>query len=56
MGFSVRDIRKNVPILQVGGSAPAPPTLPVIWVVLLHTEQIVQTLLFHYIFIFLPPR
>ena len=39
---SVRDIRKNIPILQVGGSSPAPPTLPVIRVVLLHTEQIVQ--------------
>ena len=39
---SVRDIRKNVPILQVGGSTPAPPTLPVIRVVLLHTERIIQ--------------
>ena len=33
---SVRDIRKSVPILQVGGSTPAPPTLPVLRAVLLH--------------------
>ena len=39
---SVRDIRKNVLILQVGESTPAPPKLPVISVVLLHTKQIVQ--------------
>ena len=37
---SLRDIRKNVPILQVGGSSPAPPTPPVIRIVLLHTDQI----------------
>ena len=29
---------KKEPILQVGGPTPAPPTLPVIWVVLPHTE------------------
>ena len=33
---SVRDIRKNIPIFQEGGSNPAPPTPPVIRVVLLH--------------------
>ena len=38
-----RDLKK-VPILQVGGPAPAPPTLPVIRVVLLHTEAAVQDL------------
>ena len=37
-----KDIRKIVPNLQVGGSAPAPPTLPVIRIVLFHTERIVQ--------------
>ena len=31
---SVRDIRKSVPNLQVGGSAPVPPTPPIIRVVL----------------------
>ena len=30
------DLRKNVPILQEGGSTPVPPTLLVIRVVLLH--------------------
>ena len=33
---SVRDIRKNVPILQVGGFTLAPPIPPVFRVVLLH--------------------
>ena len=33
-----KGIRKNVPFLEVGGSAPAPPTPPVIRIVLLHTE------------------
>ena len=42
---SVRDIRKDVPILQVGGSTPFPPTISAIRVVLLHTEEIVQGLL-----------
>ena len=43
---SVRDIRKNVPILQVlGGSAPAPPTLPVFRLVLLHTEAFYEKIL-----------
>ena len=35
---SVRDLIKNVPVLQVGWLAPTPPTLSVIRVVLLHTE------------------
>ena len=38
-----RGFEKNVPILQVGGPAPAPPTSPVIRV-LLHTEPAVQDL------------
>ena len=42
---SVRDIRKDVPILQVGGSTPFPPTMSAIRVLLLHTEEIVQGLL-----------
>ena len=33
---SVRDIRKNVPILQVGGSTLAPPIPPEFRIVLLH--------------------
>ena len=33
---------EKVPLLQVGGSAPAFPTPPVIRVVLLHTEAAVQ--------------
>ena len=37
--------KKNVLILQVGGSVAAPPTQPVIRIVLLHTEQIVQSYL-----------
>ena len=37
------DIRKNVPVLQVGISTSAPPTSPVIRVVLLHTEWFVQS-------------
>ena len=36
------DTRKNVPILQVGGSSPASPTPSVIRKILRHTEQIVQ--------------
>ena len=36
---------KKRPILQVGGPAPAPPTLPVIRVVLPHTEACDPTLL-----------
>ena len=42
---NVRDIRKNVPILQVGGSTPgpAPHTPPVIRVVLLHKERFAQS-------------
>ena len=42
--ISVKEIWKNVPILQVGGPAPAPLTPPVIRVVLLHTEPAVQDL------------
>ena len=34
---------KNVPVFQEGGSTPAPPTLPVIRVVLLHTERFVES-------------
>ena len=41
-----KDIRKNVPVLQVRGSAPAPPTSPIIRVVLPHTERTVQRLYF----------
>ena len=37
--------KKNLPIFQEGGSTPVPPTHPVIRVVLLHTEQIVQRFL-----------
>ena len=37
--FSVKGIIKNVPILKVSGSAPAPLTTPVIMVVLFHTEE-----------------
>ena len=36
---------ENVPILQIGGSAPAPPTLPVSMVILLHTEALDPPLL-----------
>ena len=35
---SAKGIRKNVPVLQVGGHDPTPPTPPVFRVVLLHTE------------------
>ena len=35
---------KKVPILQVGWPAPAPPTPPVIRVVLFHTEAAVKDL------------
>ena len=38
------DLRKNVPIVQVGRSVPVPSTPPVIRVVLLHTERILQRL------------
>ena len=38
---SVRDIRKNVPVLQVKVSSPAPPTLSETRVVLIHTEYVV---------------
>ena len=34
---SNKDIRKDVPIFQIGGSAPVPPTPPVFRAVLLHT-------------------
>ena len=40
---SVRDIRKNVPILQVGGSTLAPPIPPVFRAVLLHKLRFVQS-------------
>ena len=40
----VRDLIKNVPILQVGWLAPVPLTLPVIKVVLLHTEASAERL------------
>ena len=36
--FLVKGKRKNVPVLQVLGSTPAPPTQPVLWVDLLDTE------------------
>ena len=36
--YCVKDIRKDVPILQVWGSTPASPTPPVFRVILLHTE------------------
>ena len=39
----VKDLRKNVPILQEEGSTLAPPTLLVIRVVLLHTERFVKS-------------
>ena len=39
---SAKGIRKYLPVLQVGGSAPAPPTPPVFRVVLLHTEAAIQ--------------
>ena len=45
LGVFPKGIWKNVPILQVGGPAPAPPKLPVIRVVLPHTEACDQTLL-----------
>ena len=35
---STKGIRKNLPVLQVGGSTSAPPTPPVFRVVLLHIE------------------
>ena len=35
---SAKGIWKKFPILQVGGPSPAPPTPPVIGIVLLHTE------------------
>ena len=41
---SVKDLIKNVPILQVGLLAPVPLTLPVIKVVLLHTEASAERL------------
>ena len=34
----VRDMRKSIPIFQVGGSSPASPTPPVSMVVLLQTK------------------
>ena len=40
---SVRDIRKNVPILQVGGFTLASPIPPVFRVVLLHNLRFVQS-------------
>ena len=42
-----RGFEKKVPILQVGGPAPARPTLPVIRVVLLHTEAMDKDLCPH---------
>ena len=42
---SVKDIRKNVPISQVGGSSHVPSTPPVVWVVLLHKRAGVQSFL-----------
>ena len=39
-----KGFEKKFPNLQVGGPAPAPPTPPVIRVVLLHTEAAVQDL------------
>ena len=39
--------KKKVPILEIGGPAPAPPTLPVIRVVLLHVEAFAERLLRH---------
>ena len=44
---SAKGIWKKVPILQVGGPAPARPTLPVIRVVLLHTEAMDKDLCPH---------
>ena len=44
---SAKDIRKDVLIFQVKGSAPAPPTPPVFRVVLYHTEASGQRLLRH---------
>ena len=38
-----KDPRKNVSVFQEGGSTPAPPTPPVIRVVLLHTESFVES-------------
>ena len=38
VSVSVKDLIKNVPILQAGWPAPVPPTLPVIMVVLLQSE------------------
>ena len=38
---SVRNIRKNVPILQVGGSSLVPPTPPVSKLVLFHKKAFV---------------
>ena len=40
---SVKDIRKNVPILQVGGSSHILSTPPVVWVVLLHKMAFCQS-------------
>ena len=40
---SVKDIRKNAPILQVGESSHIPSTLPVVWVVLLHKMAFCQS-------------
>ena len=39
---NAKEIRKDVPIFQVLGSAPAPPTQPVFRVVLFHTEAVRQ--------------
>ena len=42
---SVKDIRKNDPILRVGGSSPVLSTPPVVWVVLLHKRAGVKSFL-----------
>ena len=44
---SVKDIRKNAPVLQVGGSSHIPSTPPVVWVVLLHkTARVCNPILY----------
>ena len=49
---SAKEIGQNLPKFQVGWPAPAPPTLPVIRVVLLHTEPFAERLFEHTVYRF----
>ena len=49
---SLRDIRKNVPNLQVGGSSPVPPTPLVIRLYLLHKVAILLNPLIPQLYLF----